>query len=99
LEEGFGMDGAIAICGWYFFLIKSFAQIVPTFSMPCFKLSRGLCDHINQMMRNFWWGSKEGKRRTCWVSWEKMTQPKFAGGMRFRDIELFNLALLARQVL
>jgi hypothetical protein len=49
------------------------------------------------MLRKFWWGRKEGKRRTCWVSWEKMTQPKYARGLGFRDIELFNLALLARQ--
>jgi hypothetical protein len=78
-------------------LIKSVAQAVPTFSMSCFKLPRGLCDHINAMLRSFWWGSKDGKRRTCWVAWEKMTQPKHAGGLGFRDIELFNLALLARQ--
>ena len=49
------------------------------------------------MIRNFWWGSKEGKRKMCWVSWDDMTKPKYAGGMGFQDIELFNLALLARQ--
>jgi hypothetical protein len=78
-------------------LIKSVAHAVPTFSMSCFKLPRGLCEHINSLLPKFWWGSKEGQRKTSWVSWESMTQPKYAGGLGFRDIELFNLALLARQ--
>jgi hypothetical protein len=78
-------------------LIKSVAQAVPTYSMSCFRLPRGLCQAINAMIRKFWWGSKEGKRKNCWVSWEEMTQPKYLGGLGFRDIELFNLALLARQ--
>ena len=42
-------------------LIKSVAQSVPVYSMSCFKLPRGLCEHINSLVRKFWWGSKEGK--------------------------------------
>jgi hypothetical protein len=45
-------------------LIKSVAQAVPVFSMSYFKLPQGLCDHINAMIRKFWWGCKGGKRRT-----------------------------------
>jgi hypothetical protein len=78
-------------------LIKSVAQAIPTFSMSCFKLPRGLCQAINAMLRRFWWGSKEGKRKPSWVSWQTMCTPKYSGGLGFRDIELFKLAMLACQ--
>jgi hypothetical protein len=74
-------------------LIKAVLQA----TMSCFKLPQGLCQHINSLIRKFWWGSKDGKRKTYWVAWEEMMKPKSLGGLGFRDIELFNLALLARQ--
>jgi hypothetical protein len=35
-------------------LIKSVAQVIPTYSMSCFRLPRGLCQHIHGLLRNFW---------------------------------------------
>jgi hypothetical protein len=78
-------------------LIKSVAQALPIFSMACFLLPRGLFQHINAMLRRFWWGCREGERKPSWVSWREMCKPKHMGGLGFRDIELFNLALVARQ--
>jgi hypothetical protein len=48
-------------------LIKAVVQAIPTFSMSYFKLPRGLCEHINSLIRNFWWGSKQGKRKPCLI--------------------------------
>jgi hypothetical protein len=60
-------------------LIKLVVQAIPIFSMACFKLPRGLCHHINQLIHNFWWASKAGKKKTHWVSWEVMFHPKVQG--------------------
>jgi len=51
-------------------LKKAVAQAIPTYSMSCFRLPKGLCEHLTSLMRNFWWGCKDGKRKTCWVAWD-----------------------------
>jgi hypothetical protein len=57
-------------------LIKSIAQSIPTYIMSVFKLPMALCDDLNHMVRNYWWGSNKGKRKTHWKSWDAITHPK-----------------------
>jgi hypothetical protein len=78
-------------------LIKSIAQAIPVYVMSVFKLPLGLCDELTKMIRRYWWGAENGKRKTHWVAWDIMLRPKDYGGMGFRDMRLFIQALLARQ--
>ena len=75
-------------------LIKSILQALPTFTMNCFKLPRSLCKDIESLIRKFWWGYRGDQRKTHWLAWNKLCLPKSQGGLGFRDIENFNLALL-----
>ena len=49
------------------------------------------------MIRNFWWSQKSEEKKIPWVSWEKMCERKTCGGMGFKNLKCFNLALLAKQ--
>ena len=44
-------------------LIKSVAQSITAYSMACFKLPRGLCEHIESLILNFCGELKKVRRR------------------------------------
>ncbi|CAN6217321.1 unnamed protein product, partial [Urochloa humidicola] len=78
-------------------LIKAVGQVLPTYIMSDFKLPLGLCDDLTSIIREFWWGKENGKRKTTWIAWSQMVQKKCCGGIGFKDLRLFNQAMLARQ--
>ncbi|XP_062151891.1 uncharacterized mitochondrial protein AtMg00310-like [Alnus glutinosa] len=78
-------------------LLKAVVQAIPTYCMGVFQLTISLCKEINSLMQKFWWGHMANTSKIHWLSWDKMGLAKSAGGLSFRDLVLFNKALLAKQ--
>ncbi|GJN28083.1 hypothetical protein PR202_gb16165 [Eleusine coracana subsp. coracana] len=78
-------------------LVKANAQAVPTYPMSCFKLPVDVCKRMTSYISNYWWGSAVDSHKIHWQRWSKLTCPKGEGGMGFRDLLLFNKALLGKQ--
>jgi len=57
-------------------LIKSVAQALPTYIMSVFQLPLALCDSMTSIIREFWWGTENGKRKMAWAAWDTLVQKK-----------------------
>ncbi|KAL5543298.1 hypothetical protein UlMin_011008 [Ulmus minor] len=94
------------LCGWKSKLLsaggrevlsKAIIQAIPTYAMNLFKLPSSLIKELHRLSAQFWWGGEHGKRKMHWCTWEKLCCHKADGGMGFRDLSLFNKAILAKQ--
>ena len=56
------------------------------------------CENLASAIAQFWWSSNPPKRGIHWTRWENMCAPREEGGVGFRMIHEFNLALLAKQL-
>lgn len=79
-------------------LINAVAPYLPTYVMSVFRLPSSFFDEIRSLISYLWWVQKQGERKIHSLAWKKICLPKNEGGLRFRDLKLFNWALLRKQV-
>ncbi|KAL4283814.1 hypothetical protein GQ457_16G010140 [Hibiscus cannabinus] len=78
--------------------LKAVAQALPTYVMSCYMIPDCIIDRIVRVMRNYWWSERTSGRGWPMIAWKKLCAPKRAGGLAFRDLHQFNIALLGKQI-
>ena len=78
-------------------MVKVILQAMPSYIMSVFKLSVLTSRRLEKMIKNFWWAQGVNKKKINWIAWKKLAKKKESGGLEFRELELFNKALLAKQ--
>ncbi|KAH9792028.1 putative reverse transcriptase/RNA-dependent DNA polymerase [Citrus sinensis] len=79
-------------------MLKTVAQAVPNFVMNIYLLPLELCKELEIMMNSFWWGnSRNHGGGINWMRWDALCKPKSIGGIGFKKLHAFNLAMLGKQ--
>ncbi|CAB4308254.1 unnamed protein product [Prunus armeniaca] len=77
-------------------LIKAVAVAMPNHAMSCFKLPVRLCCEIESEIARFWWKTGKDHYPIHGVGWKQLSMLKKDGGLGFRDLVCFNLAMLTK---
>ncbi|KAL5556376.1 hypothetical protein UlMin_038612 [Ulmus minor] len=66
--------------------------------MTCFILPDSIINEIEAACAKFWWGTTPDHKGVHWMKWKDLCQPKALGGMGFKDLSMFNMAMLGKQL-
>ncbi|KAF2304673.1 hypothetical protein GH714_037383 [Hevea brasiliensis] len=78
-------------------LIKVVIQSVPSYVMSSVKLPTGIIGDLEKLAAKFWWRKSFDSVNIHWLSWKRLSCSKSLGGLGFKELNLFNVALLAKK--
>lgn len=65
--------------------------------MSIFKILVSICKAIERKIANFWWKNGKNSAGIHWKKWETLKLRKDEGGLGFKDLLAFNVAMLGKQ--
>lgn len=77
-------------------MIKAVAQAIPTYQMNIFNFLAVVCNEMDALISDLWWGQIGEERKIHWVVKDTLGLPKQNWGMGFRNFQAFNDSLWAR---
>lgn len=77
-------------------LAQSYIMSVPNYVMQTSKIPAAVCDEVEQMCRDFIWGSTPDARKNHLISWHTICSPKEEGGLAFRSLRMVNSAYMMK---
>ena len=80
-------------------LLKTMALTMPNYAMSIYLLPKDMCRELEVMMNSFWWRSnRSGGKGINWLKWENLCKLKGCGGLGFKQLHLFNITMLGKQL-
>jgi hypothetical protein len=77
-------------------LINSVLSSLPLYFFSFFKAPVCVLKELVSIQRRFLWGGGLETNKMCWVSWDRICQPKDRGGLGIKNLEFFNSSLLSK---
>ncbi|XP_019177743.1 PREDICTED: uncharacterized protein LOC109172948 [Ipomoea nil] len=80
------------------FGVQQAANFGKYLGLPAFvgRNKRAVFAYIGDKVRFWWWNGRDGGG-IHWMTWDKLSKPKKFGGLGFKDLRAFNLAMLGKQ--
>jgi hypothetical protein len=77
-------------------LINSVLSSLPLYFFSFFKAPVCVLKEMVSIQRSFLWGGGVENKKMCWVSWDRICQPKKRGGLGIKNLAIFNSSLLCK---